>query len=65
MCAYPTWDEIGNGNRLHVVFICFVPNTGTRFVIMDVSVAMHGRQDSTTSDRVILANARVYFWLSL
>ena len=48
ICDYPTWDEIKRWCHLHVVFICFVPETGTRFVIMNVLVTMHQRQDSTT-----------------
>ena len=36
--------------RLQVVCNLFVPNTGKSFVILGVSVAMHGRQDSTTLD---------------
>ena len=35
---------------LHVVFIRFVPNTGTRLVILGVLVAIHGRQDRPTPD---------------
>ena len=44
---YPTWNEIF---FVHVVFICFVPETGTRFVIMDGLVTMH----QTTSDHEIM-----------
>ena len=38
--------------HLLAVYICFVrlPNTGTRFVIMDMSVTMYQRQNSTTPD---------------
>ena len=39
--------------RLHVVFICFVPNPGKRIIILGVSVAMHQRHDSTTPDHGI------------
>ena len=39
--------------RLHAVFICFVPNTGKRIIILGVSVAMRGRQGSTTPDHGI------------
>ena len=39
--------------RLHAVFICLVPNTGKRIIILGLSMAMHGRQDSTTPDRDI------------
>ena len=39
--------------RLHAVFICFVPKTGKRIIILGVLMAMHGRQDSTTPDHGI------------
>ena len=37
-------------HRLHVVSIYFVSNMGKRIVILAISVAMHGTQDSTTPD---------------
>ena len=37
----------------HIAFICFVLNTGKRVIILDAPVAMHGRQDSITSDHEI------------
>ena len=36
--------------RLHVVFICFVPNPGKRAINLGVLMAMHWRQGSTTPD---------------
>ena len=39
--------------RLHVVFICFVPDTGKRVIMLGVSMTMHGRQGSTTPDHGI------------
>ena len=41
---------MSSSSRLQVVFICFVPNTGKRVIILDVLMAMHWRQDSTTPD---------------
>ena len=58
ICDYPTWDEIRRCCHFRVIFICFVPKTGTRLVTMDVLVAMHGRQDRTTPDYGI---ARTFF----
>ena len=40
--------------RLQVVFICFVPKTDKRAIILGVLIAMHWRQDSTTPDHGIL-----------
>ena len=42
--------------RLFVVFICFVLNTGKRIIILSASLAMHGRQDSTTSNHGIVSD---------
>ena len=36
--------------RLHTAFICSVPNTGRRLVILGVWVAIYGRQDRITQD---------------
>ena len=47
--------------RLHVVFICFVPNTGKRLIILGVSVAMHGKQGSTTPDLGIVLDSLTSF----
>ena len=40
--------------HLHIVFICFVPNTGKRVIILGVWLVMHGRQDSTTPGHGII-----------
>ena len=50
---------------LHVVFICFVPNTGTRLVVLGVLVAMHGRQDRTTPDHGISRWRCARGWIAL
>ena len=57
--------------RLHAVCIFFVPNTGKGIIILGVSVAMHGRQDSTTPDHGIeatksnrsIVSPSSWFWL--
>ena len=36
--------------RLHAVFICFVPNTSKRIIILGVFVAIHEWQNSSTTD---------------
>ena len=36
---------VSSSCHLHAAFTCFVPNMGTRFVIVGVMVTMHERQD--------------------
>lgn len=51
--------------RCHAVFICFVPNTGTRLVIFDVLVTIHGRQDRRSWNTQSVTHFRLSMWVCL
>ena len=44
-----------------IVFICFVSNTGKRVIILNVLMAMHWKQNSTTPDHGIVSKLDLIF----